>query len=644
MKEWFTAAELVARQLPGLPSSKSGVIRLAKKQAWKSALDTAGNPLARRRQGRGGGWEYHYTLLPTLAQFKLVREATPKADTKKPPHGTSEMWGWYARQPDKKKKVALDRAEALKAVQALQRGGIQMNLAAHEVARQNGIGRSTLFTWLEKVAGVDESDWLPHLCPRHAGRTKRVECHPEAWELLKRLYLTDEQREFTFCYDLVKDAAAEHGWTVPAPRTLERRLMTEVPRAVRVYWREGSEAAARLYPHQERDRSMFHALEAVNADGHKWDVFVRWPDGEISRPIMLAIQDLYSGKIVAWRVDRTENAELVRLAFRDCFEDYGIPDLAFLDNGRGFAAKCITGGVPTRYRFKVKPEDPLGILPALGVEARWTRPYSGQSKPIERAFGEFCQRIAKHPVFEGAWTGNRPDAKPESYASKAVDLETFLGVVGQGIVKYNARAARRTRVCAGVHSFDQAFRESYERAPIRKAQAEHLRMCLLAAEAVRANPQSGAINLMGNRYWSEALVELAGRPLTVRFDPEDLHDGVHVYRQDGVYVGLAECLEAVGFADAAAARDHARKRKAYRKGLRELAELERSMTLDQMIEALPDVEEPEVPEAKVVRMVQGNTAIAATVEQDPDSREDADAAFFRDFRAGLRLIQARRQE
>ena len=35
-----------------------------------------------------------------------------------------------------------------------------------------------------------------------------------------------------------------------------------------------------------------HALEHVNIDGHKWDVFVRWPDGTVGRPVRLGPWDV----------------------------------------------------------------------------------------------------------------------------------------------------------------------------------------------------------------------------------------------------------------------------------------------------------------------------------------------------------------
>lgn len=68
LKEWLTAREIAAEELPGLPTTESGIIRHAKNGKW-----TAYPSLCRNRPGLGGGYEYHYTLLPTLAQVTYVQ-------------------------------------------------------------------------------------------------------------------------------------------------------------------------------------------------------------------------------------------------------------------------------------------------------------------------------------------------------------------------------------------------------------------------------------------------------------------------------------------------------------------------------------------------------------------------------------------
>ena len=647
---FHTAAEFAAlarHGMPGYPTDQSAFAKLIKREDWRRRLDQLGRPMARRRKGRGGGWEYSERLLTRAAQIWLEKchaRKNPASPDKMEPHGTGDAWAWFDGLSEKKKEKARMRLSAIEKVEGLQRAGMSKRDAVGAVSEETGTAASVIFSWFKSIAGLPLTDRLPALAPRHGGRQRTAECDPRAWDVLKTDYLRLSQPSFTSCYRRMAAIAEAEGWTIPPARTLERRIEREIPTPVLVLTREGMDALSRMYPPQERDRTMFHALEAVNADGHKWDVFVRWPDGEIGRPMMVAIQDLYSNKILAWRVDRSENADSVRLAFADVFRNYGIPDMVWLDNGRGFASKWITGGTPTRYRFKVKPEDPAGILTGVGCEVHWTKPYSGQSKPIERAFGDLCDSVAKHPTFEGAYTGNKPTAKPENYGSKAVPLETFLDIVGQGIRLHNAQPNRNTLVCQRRKSFDQAFEESYAKSLIRKAGEEQLRMCLMAAESVRADRRSGAVRLLDNRYWSECLHDHRGQPLTIRFDPDNLHEGVHLYRLDGAYIGFADCIERAGFADTQAAREHGRNRNQFIKATKIAAAAERRMSLDDLARLIPAIEEVEPPETRLVRpLFNGSAALKADAEIDTESQEESELLMFRQLGRALDLKESQQE-
>jgi hypothetical protein len=258
----------------------------------------------------------------------------------------------------------------------------------------------------------------------------------------------------------------------------------------------------------------------------------------------------------------------------------------------------------------------------IGVNIHWTMPYHGQAKPIERAFRDFAGDTAKHPKFAGAYAGNDPLAKPENYGSKAVPLDVFLAVVGEAMAEHNARRGRRSSVCAG-RSFDDVFGESYAAAPIRKATAEQGRLWLLAAEAIRVSAKDGVIELLGNRFWAEFLHEFRGDRVVVRFDPEALRLPLHVYRLDGAYLGSAACQDAAGFNDMQAAQDHARARNSFRKATRAALIAERKLSIREVAELLPEIEQSApLPASKVVRLVRGATALQPvqnTAEEDQDA-------------------------
>jgi transposase InsO family protein len=75
MSEWFTALELANARLPGLPHSKRKVNAVAAAKGWATATGADGTPLARKCSGRGGGVEYHISLLPPPARTRLEARA-----------------------------------------------------------------------------------------------------------------------------------------------------------------------------------------------------------------------------------------------------------------------------------------------------------------------------------------------------------------------------------------------------------------------------------------------------------------------------------------------------------------------------------------------------------------------------------------
>jgi len=638
MKAWYTAAELAG--LPGLPGTARRVTGRARRESW-----------ARRpRSGRGGGWEYAAGSLPRETQSHLTLPGRERIDAQAhPTEGAAteagqpildatrrtERWAAFERLPGKARQEAARRADACDLVERLTGTGMGRVAAVEAAAQSSGDHPATLRRWLRLVRGLPRDEWLPALAPRHGGGRRAATCSPEAWDFFRADYLRLEAPGAAACYQRLLRTAQAHGWSVPSLPTLTRRLEREVPKGALVLAREGREALARLYPAQRRDRSVFHALQAVNADGHRFDVFCRWPDGTVGRPLMVAWQDLYSGKLLAWRIDRTESAELVRLSCGDLVERFGIPEHAYLDNGRGFASKWLTGRMAWRHRFKITDHEPSGVLTTLGVAVHWTTPYHGQAKPIERAFRDLCESIAKHPACAGAYTGNRPDAKPENHGSRAVPIEDFERLAASEIHAHNARPGRRAAVCGG-RSFDQTFTESYRQAPIRKATAVQRRLWLLAGEGVYARKPGGQVELLGNAYWSEALTRHAGTRLVVRFDPQRLHEPVHAYTLDGRYIGPAECIQQAGFNDLDAARTHAKARADFRKANKAARDAARRMEAADVAALLPDGAPPEPEAANVIRPDFGRMPEAerlplrdgAQTAADGDGA-DAEAAFSR---------------
>lgn len=502
---------------------------------------------------------------------------------------------------DKRRGKGTAKAAAVAALEDRRAAGRDGAAAIRAASREHGASASDIYRWRKRVDGHPRDLWPAILMPRHKGRTATAACSPEALDFINSDYLRAEAPSFASCYRRLLDAAEGRRWAVPPLKTLHRHLNREVPVAVQVLARRGQDAAKQLYPAQRRSKLHLAALECVNADGHKFDVFVRFEDGTIGRPVGVCIQDTYSDKMLSWRIDRTENRDTVRLAFGDLVREFGIPRRATLDNGRSFASKWLTGGLANRYRFKIKEEEPSGILKQLGIEVHWTFPYSGQSKPIERAFRDFCDHIAKHPALAGAYVGNAPDAKPENYGSRAVPIQEFRQLVATEFARHNARQGRRTETAKG-RSFNDTFNESYAAAspPIVRATEAQLELFLLAAESVFVSRPHGVVDLFGNRYWDAFLNEFVGKHLVARFDPDRLKRGIVIYDSAGRRLGVAPVVEDAGFDDTDAAREHNRNRREFLKGLKRARDAAVTLKPEELAAMLPKAEPGPVPAAKII--------------------------------------------
>lgn len=614
-RAWFTLDDAAAAGDPTMPATARGWAKIATAEGWRTQAGRA------RREGRG--WIYHLTLFPASTQVRLLLAARPAAAAAPQ---RSPLWQRYDALSDAHKVACAERLAAVTAAHRLIDAGMTLVAAVAVAAAEAGVSCSTLRNWLAAVRGHNRADWLAALAPDYRATARFAECHPDAWAALKSDYLRPGEPKFSACYRRMVAAASRQGWApIPSEMALRRRLAAEVPAAVITLTRKGADTAKAIYPAQRRTRLQLRAMTLVNIDGHRLDVFVRKPGGAPFRPVLVGIQDIYSGKFLGWRLDETESRISVRLAIGDMVEKFGIPEHMILDNGRGFASKWITGGAPNRYRFKVRDDEPDGLLTQLGVAIHWATPYHGQAKPIERAWRDFAEEIARHPFCAGAYTGPNPMAKPEDYGTRAIEWDAFRAFVDGQIAEHNARGGRRTETAEG-RSFDETFAASLARPDtiVRWPTAEQRDLWLLMAEEISTRRGNGEIHLLGNRYWSPALVEWAGRKVHVRFDPDDLTRDIKVYDRKGRLLCTAQAIGDVDFLDADAAQRHARLRGEYQKTQRKLRDLHVTMQPEELGELYAPAARPETAPQRpaVTRLAtRGNAALKPAADWTPEHED-----------------------
>ena len=159
MREWFSATELVELALPGMPNTRRGVNKVVEANDWKHATDRLHRPLARRRKGAGGGWEYHYALLSTQAQIALAAAAL-KVEASHDARAATEP------QPKGLRDADLVRRDARIAVVKL----------ADTHARKSGLATyaaDKLFAKLFSAGAIDVEPWVSSAVETVSARSLR---------------------------------------------------------------------------------------------------------------------------------------------------------------------------------------------------------------------------------------------------------------------------------------------------------------------------------------------------------------------------------------------------------------------------------------------------------------------------------------
>jgi len=653
--DWFSLSELLALGLSGLPTDRRKLSRKAQDEAWHLQVDADGQLLSRARGRVGGGVEFHISVLPPATQLELATRGLSISHPQPAEAETREAreWRWFDRQTDTVKNEAARRQLLLAEIDVLEAAGVTRSAAISDVSRRFDVGASTIWLWFNAVKGIAMHDRLPFLAPRRKGGGVEAEIPDDIWKLFLSDYLRPEQPTLKSCYDRVVKVAKDRciNQALPSDAAFRRRLKRDVDARVMLLRRGKKDEFKRSVPDQRRKLDTMNALDLVNIDGHEFDVFVIPPGGSEKhpvRPVLVAIQDVFSRKFLAWKLDLSENFLATRLAFADLFKIYGIPKACLLDNSRTFAGKKLTGGVKTRFRYKHIEGEAAGLLTSLGIQIRFAQVYHGQAKPIERGFRDFADRIARGPECAGAYTGNSPTNKPANRGERAIPWDEFEQIVERGIADHNARMGRRGGVCNG-RSFDQVFAESYATATIGKASSEQLRIALLVAEQKRVDRRTGEIKLLGNRYWAEECGRIRGDLVTVRYDPEDLTKEVHIYDFSGAYLFAAQPVGDVQFLEAAGAHAVSKRRKNYRDSVRAVEAAYDLMEAAEVaaLQAAAGVPAPDLPDPGAVRIHRHRGNVARKTKAAPDvtltPQREISAHEERNFAAlgkvGLRLVE-----
>ena len=474
----------------------------------------------------------------------------------------ADMAAWE-RAGDKERERARARLAAVRRAEELIAAGLRRRDSDAAAAAEAGTSARAVGRWRRKASRLPEGARVAALLPaRRPGRPSKVD---------PAMAATLESLAFTRGAHLTSRAAhkallAEHG-RAPAHSTVREWLRNWR----RKNWRE---LAAVTNPDLDRSR---HKPAGGDASANIMRLNQVWELDSTPADVMCSDGKRYTivGAIDVWSrrtkllVVPSSRAIAIALLLRRCILEWGVPEAVRTDEGKDYTSRHV-----------------LGALADLEIEHLPCPPYSPERKPhIERFFGTLARELfAELPGFTGHDVAQAQALRArKSFAARrgVDDAEVFGAALTaeelQARCDVWCEAVYGRRPHTGLGGASPFERVTSWQGPVRRTYDERALDALLAEPAGsggRVVCKKG-IRLDNVFYIAGALGSLVGERVKLRRDSADA-GRIHVYREDGSFVCVAENPARTGAEQAAIAaamtaeyREH---RNAARKRARDLAQ------------------------------------------------------------------------
>lgn len=391
--DFFTAAELAALELSGLPKHRSHVSRLATKDRWPS----------RERDGRGGPREFPLSALPAparadLLQRRILEQASKSLGNQgKPraPRATLEALSHRQAERHAARSVVLDAFDVLKGersdratfdlfIAAFNEGHVDVPAWARDDVRN--LSRRTLERWLAaRKAGQDEM-----LAGRWAGGRRSIfDLSEDARDFIVGAHATQPLLSSDELLNLLKTNFPQ-GLPDADGVMLDHPSAATVARFVAAWRADAANAASFLAfidPDASKSRNRFAAGDAsagIVRLNQRWEFDASPTDVLCSdgRKNLYAIIDVVTRRIFPMVTDTPKTEASLLLLARACMA-WGVPEILGTDNGSDFKSR----------HFKV-------AVRQLGIHHKLAPPYSPERKPfVERGIGSLQHKFM--PLMRG---------------------------------------------------------------------------------------------------------------------------------------------------------------------------------------------------------------------------------------------------
>lgn len=493
--EFFSARELAelakSRGVSRFPHTERGVRDLASREGWNDLP----NSLCRKRPGRGGGQEFHFSLLPETMRDALDYRDMRAASNKR--HDTQALADKAKLEairghalPARARSVMEARAEILTSIEgyAIANGqtrawGIVQFLDAQEAfdtrqdieaRRDSGailtdreveslarplvltapdgfqvdpahlavandrktvaaIKRSTLYAWFKTRADGGVVSLAP------TPPKEQAPIHPGFAGFLKH-YAKGSKPHATKALEdyLDTDPPKDKRLTLSQVKYILSERLNNIEKHV---GREGLLTLRSRMAYVTRTTDGMWPTTVYTADGKTFDAEIADPvSNNPMRPEITSILDVATRRCVGYAVSRKENVIAVTEALRQSCSVHGICAIFYTDRGAG-------------YKNKTFDADVSGLMGRLSITKMHALPYNSQAKGIIERFNHVWNDLAKRlPTYIGTDMDKeagqkvhkltRKDIKEFGHSRLLPTWQEFLAMCDGMVEEYNNRPHR----------------------------------------------------------------------------------------------------------------------------------------------------------------------------------------------------------
>ena len=484
---------------------------------------------------------------------------------------------------------------------------------AEEFAQQHlGKGQRTLYrytkAYLEASAWADKMmkesgvafEFFKVLClcrkPKESGTFPSVK--PEVKQVIKNIWFNEDfarnlgTREML--YEKLAAVADLNGWErIPSYQTVTRYInfLMEDQGLKNAYFlasRGSREYKNKVMVKGSRDTKGLQVMQIVMGDEHTFDCWVSYkqPNGKVIaiKPKLVAWVDMRSRAIMGDLLCKDANSDILKQSLLKMMysEPGGIPEYLYIDNGKDYTAKTMTGRDRNDRSGMSFDDGAKGFYKSIGIkDDHRALPYEPWSKgQIERFFRTVCNKFTRWmKSYTGTLTGSKTSDKVDKDIKRMLERGELLTIEAfyEEWHRWLTEVYQHTEH-GGLKKMGEAYKTPYEcfmkedryfQAPPPKSYAS---MLMMRSDNVLV--RNIGICKWGYEYRSDDLCDYIGSKVDIKYDPEDMAV-LYVFDKKGKRICEAYCQELLQISPKVsqkALEDHLRMQKRQQKRDRERLE------------------------------------------------------------------------